>query len=146
MKRTPSKGVALGIGLLLAVGAIGCGGGDDDGGTAPTESASGDLSIDPDSGPAGTAISYEISVCDAGDEAGVSIYAAPLDEYRTGAQAKQVVEGPRGKEASGSITIPNGTPAGEYTIAGSCLSRKELGQGQVQLGVKEESTAFTVTD
>ncbi|MEK6276847.1 MAG: hypothetical protein AABM29_02385 [Actinomycetota bacterium] len=140
--------MAPGIALFLALGAIGCGGGDGDGGegTAPAEATGGDLSIDPESGPPGTAISWNISTCEAGDDKGVAIYASPLEEYRSGAQAKQVIEGPEGKQPSGTITVPKGVSPGEYTISGSCLSREELGQGQVQLGVKEETAAFTVTE
>jgi hypothetical protein len=133
--------VLLGIALVAA---LGCGG-DDGEDTAPAEAASGGLSIDPDSGPPGTTVSWSISGCEARDEKGVAIYAAPLEEYRSGAQARRVAESPRGTRDSGTIAVPEGAAPGEYTITGSCLSREELGQGQIQLGVKEETVGFTVT-
>jgi len=133
--------VLLGVALVAASGC----GGDDGEDTAPTEAASGGLSVDPESGPAGTTVSWSISGCEPGDEKGVAIYAAPLEEYRSGAQAQRVAESPRGKQESGTITVPDDSDPGEYTITGSCLSREELGQGQIQLGVKEETVGFTVT-
>jgi hypothetical protein len=143
---------ALVLTLSLVLAASGCGG-DDDGGddggeeTAPVSAPEGlGVEIDPASGPAGTEISWTISDCEASDEKGVAIYTGPLDEYRSGAKSKRVLEGPESKEPSGTITVPDDMAPGEYVISGTCFSSEELGGGQVQLGVKEGSTAFTVTE
>lgn len=139
------------VALVLVFAATGCGGDDDNGNgggeeTAAAEDGDRGLSIDPQSGPASTTISWTISGCKASDEKGASIYAGPLERYEAGARSRRIIEGPRGKETSGNITVPDDTAPGEYVVTGSCLSTEELGGGEVQLGVSEETAPFTVTD
>ena len=42
------------------------------------------------------------------------------------------------------MTVPIGTPAGDYTFAVGCLSATPAGIGRVTLGVKTTGAAFTV--
>jgi hypothetical protein len=143
IRRLLSVGIALSIGL----GAGACGGNDEDEGGSTTEvpSAVGDdLTIDPESGPAGTVITWTISNCDPGSEKSASIYTgSPGGQEDT----KAIVNGPETKEETGEITVPASTAPGEYTVIGTCLSTTDQGGGQIQLGIRDAGElAFTVTE
>jgi hypothetical protein len=157
IKQRASVGPGLVIVLFLALGTVGCGG-DDDGDRgeqttapaeqtpAPAERGGEPLEIDPQSGPAGTTISWTISTCEESDDKGAAVYAGPLKRYRSGASTKRIIEGRESKEPSGTITVPDDVAPGEYVVTVSCLSAEERGEGQVELGVKEETAGFTVTE
>jgi hypothetical protein len=140
--------LSVAIALSIGLGASACGGEDgDDDGNATTEAPSAvgdDLTIDPESGPSGTVIAWTISNCDPGSEKSASIYTgSPGGQEGT----KAILEGPQTKEETGEITVPAGTAPGEYTVIGTCLTRKDLGGGQIQLGVRDAGElAFTVTE
>jgi hypothetical protein len=137
--------VTLALSVAVAVGACGGNDGDEEGDTTEASSIAGDdLTIDPDSGPPGTVISWTIANCEPSSEKSASLYTgSPGGQQDTTA----VLEGPDTKEETGEITVPPGTAPGEYTVIGTCVSTTEQGGGQVQIGVRDAGElAFTVTE
>lgn len=148
--------------LALGLAATGCGDDDDGNGggtegangaaeTAPAEVAQGlELTLDPESGPPGTTVSWTVSDCEPADRKSVAIYSGTIEDYQEGAlpgeaASEEVFRGPEGTDPSGTITVPDELAAGDYVVTATCSSREDLGGGQIRLGVREGFTEFTVT-
>lgn len=130
-----AAGVALVVLAATACGGNGDGGGGDSG-----------LEIDPDSGPPGTTISWTIAACDPGDEKHASLYTGSMEQYQAG-DTEIAVDGPRGTESSGTLTVPDDLAPGSYTFTLGCSSSTEpTAEGEVTISVSSYEASFEVTE
>ncbi|MEX0833592.1 MAG: hypothetical protein WD276_06940 [Actinomycetota bacterium] len=140
-----NRNLARAVLILVSILAVACSG---NGGGSSGEGGDGGgrgLTLDPESGAPGTQITWTVSGCDETDDKHATMHAGTEDQYMSGG-ASPVADVPRGRESSGTITVPANAVPGPYIVSVTCSgSTSPTAEGEITISVGEETADFEVT-